>query len=105
MSEEGSVPLCDPGTSEAFLRSQFKPWVLTSRARMNSFICKCCGERMPEAGNALSRNPNICASCSSMADGMEESSATENASLAPSQLLAVGRIETIDRDWRENQAA
>jgi hypothetical protein len=40
-----------------------------------------------------------------MADGMEESSATENASLAPSQLLAVGRIETIDRDWRENQAA
>jgi hypothetical protein len=29
---------------------------------------------MIERGNALSRNPNICASCSSLADGMEESS-------------------------------
>lgn len=28
---------------------------------------------MTERGNALSRNPNICASCSSLADGMEES--------------------------------
>jgi hypothetical protein len=27
---------------------------------------------MVERGNALSRNPNVCASCSSMADGMEE---------------------------------
>jgi hypothetical protein len=26
---------------------------------------------MPEVGNALSRNPNVCASCSSMVDGME----------------------------------
>jgi len=32
----------------------------------------CCGEAMPESGNVLSRNPNICASCSSMADGMDE---------------------------------
>jgi hypothetical protein len=39
---------------------------------MKSLICRCCGELMPEQGNALSRNPNICASCSSMADGMEE---------------------------------
>jgi hypothetical protein len=29
---------------------------------------------MVEKGNALSRNPNICASCSSLVDGMEESS-------------------------------
>lgn len=28
---------------------------------------------MTEAGNTLSRNPNVCASCSSMADGIEES--------------------------------
>jgi hypothetical protein len=35
-------------------------------------ICICCGEPMTEAGNALSRNPNLCASCSSLADGMEE---------------------------------
>ena len=34
-------------------------------------ICICCGEPMVERGNALSRNPNICASCSSLADGME----------------------------------
>jgi len=28
---------------------------------------------MPRQENALSRNPNVCASCSSMADGMEHS--------------------------------
>ena len=27
---------------------------------------------MPEKGNARARNPNICASCSSMADSMDE---------------------------------
>jgi hypothetical protein len=60
---------------------------------------------MPEAGNALSRNPNICASCSSMADGMDESPAIENAGLAPSQRPVGGRTETIDRDRREDPAA
>ncbi len=44
---------------------------------MTSRICICCGEPMSEAGNALSRNPNVCASCSSMADGMEEQSVLE----------------------------
>ena len=29
---------------------------------------------MVDKGNALSRNPNICASCSSLVDGMDESS-------------------------------
>lgn len=38
---------------------------------------------MPEKGNALSRNPNICASCSSMADGMDEPSVPENSKPAP----------------------
>jgi hypothetical protein len=28
-------------------------------------------------GNAFSRNPNMCASCSSLTDGMEESDAPE----------------------------
>ena len=32
---------------------------------------------MAQAGNALSRNPNICASCSSMADGMSDSALPE----------------------------
>lgn len=55
---------------------------------MNSRICVCCGELMSSRGNALSRNPNICASCSSMADGMVESSIPERASLA--------RFQTVD---------
>jgi hypothetical protein len=41
-------------------------------ALMNYRICRCCGEPMGERGNALSLNPSVCASCSSMADGMEE---------------------------------
>ena len=60
---------------------------------------------MPETGNALSRNPNICASCSSMADGMEEFPATENASFAASQKRVAGRRETSDRDRREDPVA
>ena len=32
---------------------------------------------MIDTGNPLSRNPNVCASCSSMADGMEESNVPE----------------------------
>lgn len=35
-------------------------------------ICICCGELMAFGGNALSRNPNLCASCSSILDGMDE---------------------------------
>jgi hypothetical protein len=35
-------------------------------------VCVCCGEKMSEKVNPLSRNPNVCASCSSMADGMED---------------------------------
>ena len=37
---------------------------------MTPRVCRCCGELFsPE--NLLSRNPNICASCSSMLDGMD----------------------------------
>jgi hypothetical protein len=66
---------------------------------MNSRICRCCGEPMTETGNALSRNPNICASCSSIADGMEEDTTSENASPAlgleptPPGKEALGRVE------------
>ena len=49
---------------------------------MNPRVCMCCGEPMPETGNALSRNPNICASCSSMADGMDDSNLSDNPSRA-----------------------
>jgi hypothetical protein len=35
-------------------------------------ICMCCGEPMREEDSAHSRNPNMCASCSSMADGIDK---------------------------------
>ena len=38
---------------------------------MRPRVCICCGERMSEE-NSFSRNPNMCASCSSMADGMTD---------------------------------
>lgn len=37
---------------------------------MNPRVCICCGEPMAENNHGLSRNPNVCASCSSMADGL-----------------------------------
>lgn len=40
---------------------------------MSRRICICCGEPMAEQGNALSRHPNVCASCSSLSDGMPTS--------------------------------
>jgi len=50
---------------------------------------------MPEKGNALSRNPNICASCSSMADGMDEPSMPESSDPAPerTEAAALERLE------------
>jgi hypothetical protein len=41
---------------------------------MNLRICICCGEPMAEKDDALSRYANLCASCSSLLDGMSESS-------------------------------
>jgi hypothetical protein len=34
---------------------------------------------MPETGNAFSRNPNLCASCCSLTDGMEGADALQPA--------------------------
>ena len=42
---------------------------------MKPRVCICCGETMVAEGNKLSRNPNLCASCSSMADGLEQEEA------------------------------
>lgn len=39
---------------------------------MKPRICVCCGEPIADKGNALSRNRNICASCSSLSDGLDE---------------------------------
>ena len=51
---------------------------------MISRTCVCCGERFSADVNTLSRNSNICASCSSMADGMEESNLPDAAGARPS---------------------
>ena len=40
---------------------------------MNPRVCICCGQAIAETLNTLSRNPNLCASCSSLADGMDDS--------------------------------
>jgi len=39
---------------------------------MTPRICRCCGESMTSRSQQLSRNPNVCASCSSLLDGMGE---------------------------------
>lgn len=41
---------------------------------MNFRVCMCCGGPIRERGDAYSRNPNLCASCSSLTDGMPDSS-------------------------------
>ncbi len=50
---------------------------------MTPRICICCGEPMSDRGNALSRNPNICACCSSLADGMEEPGSSQTSTVDP----------------------
>ena len=84
-------------TSRRLPGTHFNRWEFASHKRMNSRICRCCGEPMPEEGNTRSRNPNVCASCSSMADGMEDSTPCEIASPAPDQELT--------RDRRGDEAA
>ena len=56
---------------------------------MKPRICRCCGEPMSEEGNTLSRNPNVCASCSSMADGMEGGSLMEISLSLPQEAASV----------------
>ena len=38
---------------------------------MSPRICICCGELRTDSETNLSRNPNLCASCSSLMDGMD----------------------------------
>ncbi len=60
-------------------------------------VCVCCGEAMPEQNSAHSRNPNMCASCSSMADGMDEPGVPPReppaAEASPSDLAKMPRSE------------
>ena len=60
---------------------------------------------MPEGGNALSRNPNICASCSSLADGMEEITANEVVRLHSEMDLAREKTKAPHADRPADKAA
>ena len=58
---------------------------------MKPRVCIACGEAIPEVGNDLSHNPNICASCSNPTDGMEEPVTSEPLRLEQEQLLVAER--------------
>ena len=64
---------------------------------MKPRICIGCGEPILEEGYTRSRNPNICASCSSMADEMEEADAPKSAPPEPDLLSAHEEPEEIRR--------
>ncbi|MGA2863326.1 MAG: hypothetical protein ABSF95_02450 [Verrucomicrobiota bacterium] len=58
-------------------------------------ICICCGEGISEAGRDFSRNPNLCPSCSSLWDGMDEEGQGEpgrgqQPGAAPEEQVALG---------------
>jgi hypothetical protein len=55
---------------------------------MISRVCICCGEPMPEKASPLCRNPNVCVSCASLADEMEESDGLDPICLEQDHSLA-----------------
>src|ERR1035438_6258647 len=104
MSGKGNVPLFHRCPARQLPGTHFKHGKPAPHKRMNSRICRCSGEPMPEEGNARSRNPNVCASCSSMADGMEDSTPCENASPTAGQKLTAARTDALARDRHEVEA-
>jgi len=76
---------------------------------MSLRICICCGESMPATGESSSQHRNVCASCSSLLDGMEGggrstlSGSTSHTSLEPEQQPAnlSARVDaaTADSTW------
>ena len=58
---------------------------------MNPRVCVCCGEPISEEGNAFSRNPNMCASCSNLADGIGEADIPESSRTEREQPAATGK--------------
>jgi hypothetical protein len=100
VSGKRSVLPITHGPSRELPRVHFNRWMSASHKRMNSSVCICCGESMHEDRNPLSRNPNICASCSSIADGIEDSTPFENAGLGCGQETAPTGIEALAWDRR-----
>ena len=68
---------------------------------MKPRICICCGEAISEHGNTLSRNPNLCASCSSLTDGMDFS---DHSMLLEEKLAPKGQDLTPGPPFEESPA-
>ena len=68
---------------------------------MSPRICICCGEPMSKNGNALSRNPNMCASCSSMADGMNDSNLPEPEEMTRRRWVSIEAEEPVSQSTKE----
>ena len=56
---------------------------------MNHRICMCCGEPIAAQGDVHSLNPNMCASCSSLSDGMPKSSVPSFSDFDDQMLVAL----------------
>ena len=56
---------------------------------MKPWICICCGEVMGTREDPYSRDPSMCASCSSLWDGMPESSLSSFPELDDDRTLKV----------------
>ena len=72
---------------------------------MHSRICQYCGEPKVEWGNVLSRNPNLCACCSSIADGLEAPIAPDRVRMLPGQGPTAETAEAITRGWGNRRAS
>jgi len=66
---------------------------------MKHRVCVCCGEPILEGGNAFARNPNVCASCSRLPDGLEESEVSEPVRLEQ------GQLQVAEKPWEIRKAA
>ena len=55
---------------------------------MKPRVCICCGHPLTDKGNLFSRNPNICPSCSSLLDGMDDPAPAAGLEPAPAAPVA-----------------
>ena len=72
---------------------------------MSPTICICCCEPISESSRALSRNPNVCASCLSMVDGMGADNPAEVLSSAEDARKDLERYARADTAGTEDDAA
>lgn len=60
---------------------------------MSAPVCKYCGEPISKKGKGLSRHPDLCASCSSITDGMGEPTSTKASDLVQDHEVAAEQLE------------